>query len=71
MNDQTQNTVSRDAGKEKDFSGRTEAILKRLHRADKRDTGMRLTVQDVADLAYYLSNQIAGVIEEQGKGNLS
>lgn len=49
--------------REKDFGERTASILQRLHRADKRDGGMRLSVQDVADLAYYLSTQISGAVE--------
>lgn len=44
------------------FDERVSKILRRMHRADKRNTGMSLNLEEVGDLAYSLSNQISSVL---------
>lgn len=39
-----------------------EKLLRRIHRANKRDTGMHLNAEEVGQLAYHFSNEISRLI---------
>lgn len=60
MTTATQKTVTLDSPET--FGERVSKIYKRMHRADKRNTGMYLNYAEVGDLAFALSNQISSVV---------